>query len=590
MKPRKLTSLVPVLGWLPNYQRAWLRGDLIGGLSVGVLLIPQGMAYAMIAGLDPVYGLYAGLVPQVVYALMGTSRQLAVGPVAMDSLLVAAALGTLGLAGDNEYAVAAVFLALIVGAMQVAMGAFRLGFLVNFLSRPVVSGFTSAAAIVIGASQLKHVLGISTPNASRLHEIAWATFERLPQTNWYAVLLGVATVALVIVVRRYGRGIPSALVATALGTLVVFLAGWDDFGLRIVGEVPSGLPGFSIPGFDTGLLRPLVPLAFTIALIGYTEAISIGRSLQDKYGGEVNANQELLALGLGNMAGSLFSSYPATASFSRSAINGEAGARTGVASLVSALVIGTTLLYLTPLFYYLPNAVLGAIILAAVFRLIDVRYAAHLWREDRIEATILGITFILTMTWGMVQGILTGIFLSLAYTVYRDSTPHIAEVARVRGTDYFRNVERFRGNVELRPEILMFRFDAPIFFGNAGFFKEALMDRVSGKGAALTTVVLNCEAITYIDSTAQHVLTKVIAELQARGLLVIISGAIGPARDVIHHSQISTLVHEDHMFVRSAEVIDFLDGTRPPGAMQREIARQGYSAEEWRALQQAQRN
>ena len=579
-----------MLQWLPDYRRAWLRGDLVAGLSVGVLLIPQGMAYAMIAGLDPVYGLYAGLVPQVVYALLGTSRQLAVGPVAMDSLLVAAALGTLGLAGESEYAVAAVFLALIVGAMQVAMGALRLGFLVNFLSRPVVSGFTSAAAIVIGASQLKHVLGIPTPNASRLHEIAWATFERLPQTNGYAVLLGVATVALVIVVRRYGRGVPAALVATGLGTLVVFLTGWADFGLPIVGEVPSGLPGFAVPGLDTGLLRPLVPLAFTIALIGYTEAVSIGRSLQDRYGGELDANQELIALGLGNAAGSLFAAYPTTASFSRSAINGEAGAKTGVAALVSAAVIAVTLLYLTPVFYYLPDAVLGAIILAAVFRLIDVRYAAKLWREDRLEATILGVTFVLTMTWGMVQGILTGIFLSLAYTVYRDSTPHIAEVARVRGTDYFRNVDRFRGDVELRPEILMFRFDAPVFFGNAGFFKDDLLRRIDAKGLALTTVVLNCEAVTYIDSTAQHVLAKLIGELQARGLVVIISGAIGPARDVIHHSAIAELVSEDHMFVRSSEVIDFLDGTCSPTDAQRRIARQRYSAEEWRALQQTLRD
>ncbi len=590
MKPRKLSSLVPVLNWLPNYRKEWLRSDVMAGLSVGVLLIPQGMAYAMIAGLDPVYGLYAGLVPQLVYAIMGSSRQLAVGPVAMDSLLVAAALGTLGLAGASEYAVAAVFLGLIVGSMQVAMGIFRLGFVVNFLSRPVVSGFTSAAAIIIGFSQLKHVLGIRTPNASRLHEIAIATIQHISETNLYALLLGLATIALVIVVRRYGKGIPSALVATALGTLVVFLTGWADTGLPIVGDVPDGLPGFSIPGLDTGLLRPLVPLAFTIALIGYTEAISIARSLQDRYGGEINPNQELIAIGLGNGIGSFFSSYVATASFSRSAINGEAGAKTGVAAFVSALVIAITLLYLTPLFYYLPNAVLGAIILAAVFRLIDVRYAARLWRDDRLEATILGVTFLTTMLVGMVEGIITGIFLSLAYTVYRDSTPHIAEVARVKGTDYFRNVDRFRNEVEVRPDVLMFRFDAPVFFGNAGYFKDALMERVLRRGSQLEVVVINCEAITYIDSTAQHVLAKIITELQAMGIRVIISGAIGPARDVILHGEIGKLITEDYMFVRSSEVIDHLDGRSVPTEMQRLIARQGYTAEQWRALQQEERS
>ena len=467
MQKSKLNQLVPIFEWLPGYQRAWLKGDVVAGLSVSVLLIPQGLAYAMIAGLPPIYGLYAGLVPQVVYAIFGTSRQLAVGPVAMDSLLVAATLGTLGLAGEENYIVAALFLGLIVGAMQLLMGTLRLGFLVNFLSRPVVSGFTSAAAIIIGLSQLKYVLGISTPNVSRLHQIIATTFSKLSEANPYAIILGVATILLVIVVKKYGRGMPSALVAIALGTLVVFLTGWDDFGLPIVGNIPQGLPEFGIPGIKTGLLRPLIPLAFTVALIGYTEAISIGRALQDKYGGELRPNQELLALGAQNFVGSFFGSYISTSSFSRSAMNGEAGGKTGVSGLVSAAIIALTLLFLTPLFYYLPKAVLGAVILVAVFRLVDIQYATKLLHDDRIEFTTLALTFLVTLGYGMVEGILIGIFTSLAYTVYRDSTPHIAEVARMKGTDYFRNVDRFPNDVERREDVLFFRFDAPIFFGNS---------------------------------------------------------------------------------------------------------------------------
>ena len=576
---------LPILEWLPRYRREWLRGDLAAGLSVGILLIPQGMAYAMIAGLDPVYGLYAALVPQVVYAVLGTSRQLAVGPVAMDSLLVAAALGTLGLAGADEYAVAAVFMALIVGALQIGMGALRLGFLVNFLSRPVVSGFTSAAAIIIALSQLKHLLGIATPNVSRLAQIARETLSRLAETNPYALGLGLATVGIVVLVRRYGRGLPSALVAVVLGTLVVFFTGWSELGVPIVGEVPGGLPGFAVPGLDSGLLRPLLPLAFTIALIGYAESISIARSLQDQYGGsQLDPTKELIALGSANALGSLFSGYVSTASFSRSAIAGEAGAKTGVAALVSAAVIALTLLFLTPLFYYLPNAVLGAVILVAVVRLVDFAYAAQLWNESRFEAVILSVTFLVTLNVGMVEGIGAGVFLSLAYTVYRASAPHIAEVARVGGTDYFRNVERFPDAVEIRPEVLMFRFDAPVFFGNVAYFKDELAERIERRGAALETVVINCEAITYIDSTGSHALAKLIAELQARGLRVIVSGAIGPARDVILRGPIGALVGERHMFVRSSEVMDFLDGVAEPSAMQRRIARQGFTPEEWRAL------
>lgn len=574
MKRRK--RLFPILDWLPSYKRSWIKGDVVAGLTVGVMLIPQGMAYAMIAGLPPVYGLYAGLVPQVMYAIFGTSRQLGVGPVAMDSLLVASALGSLALVDQGQYIIAALFMALLVGILQLVMGGLRLGFLVNFLSRPVVSGFTSAAAIIIGLSQLKHLLGVNISNTARLHEISWRTIKAIPETNMYAVIIGIATLVLIVLIRKYGKGIPSALVVVAMGTFITSLTGWSELGLPIVGTVPGGLPDFAVPGIDTGLLRPLLPLAITLALIGYMESISIARGIQENHTDyEIDANQELIALGMANIAGSLFGSYNSTASFSRSAINDDAGAKTGVAALISAIIIGITLLYLTPLFYYLPNAVLGAIIFAAVFKLVNVRYAVSLWHGNRREAILLLITFLVTLTFSMVAGILVGIFASLAYTVYRDSTPHIAELGRVRGTDYFRNITRFADDIEVRPDVLLFRFDAPIFFGNAGYFKDELLERIEKRGSVLKTIVFNCEAITYIDSTGHFMLTRLIVELQREGYRVIFSGAIGPVREVILSGAIGKLVGSDYMFVRSSEVLDFLDGIRVPSDIQRKIAWEG---------------
>ena len=568
--------LFPIFDWVRGYQRAWLRGDITAGLTTGVMLIPQGMAYAMIAGLPAVYGLYASLVPPAIYAVFGTSRRLAIGPVAMDSLLVASALGSLALVQPGQYIAAAVFMALLVGSTQLVLGGLKMGFLANFLSRPVLSGFTSAAAIIIGISQVRHVLGVEIEGSARFHEIGWRTFRALPDTNWYAVGIGLATLAIIMILKRYARGVPSALVVVALGTTIAGLMGWDSEGLPIVGAVPAGLPGLVLPGFETGLLRPLLPLALTLALVGYAESIAIAKASQERVPDhKLDANQELIALGMSNVVGSFFQSYPATASFSRSVINEEAGAQTPLASVVTAGLIGLTLLFLTPLFYYLPETVLGAIIFAAVGKLIDFRYPVRLWRANRVEALTLGLTFVVTLTVGLVEGILAGMFVSLAYTVYQISTPHIAEIGRVRGTDYFRNVTRFPEDVVVRPDVLMFRFDAPIFFGNAGYFESELTRRIRRRSPELRTVVVNSEAITYIDSTAQHMLVALIEKLQADGLRVVISGAIGPVRETILRGPIGTLIGEEHMFVRSAEVLDYLDGVSAPSAMQRKIALEG---------------
>ncbi|MEJ2162708.1 MAG: SulP family inorganic anion transporter [Robiginitalea sp.] len=377
-----LKKFFPILEWMPRYQKKWLSGDLSAGLTVGIMLIPQGMAYAMIAGLPPVFGLYAAMVPQIIYALMGTSRQLAVGPVAMDSLLVASGLGALALSGIEEYIAMAIFLALFMGVLQLSFGLLRMGFLVNFLSRPVISGFTSAAAIIIGLSQLKHLLGTDIESSNQIHILLSNAAGTMGDTNLITLGIGVGAIILIRALKKVNPRIPGALVAVVAGAVLVYLLGLFDNGVRIVGDVPSGLPAFELPALEAERISQLFPIALTLALIAFMEAISVAKAVEEKRGeNNVDANQELVSLGASNIIGSLFQSYPTTGGFSRTAVNDQAGAHTGLASLVSSAVVGLTLLFLTPAFYYLPNAVLASIIMVAVFGLIDLKYPRRLWKN-----------------------------------------------------------------------------------------------------------------------------------------------------------------------------------------------------------------
>ena len=344
-----LKHYFPILQWLPGYKKSYLSGDIGAGLTVGVMLIPQGMAYAMIAGLPPVFGLYASLIPQVIYAIMGTSRQLAVGPVAMDSLLVATGLGALALTGIDEYIAMAIFLALFMGAIQLGLGLLRMGFLVNFLSKPVISGFTSAAAIIIGLSQLKHLLGTSIERSNQVHILLKNAFITITDTNLITLGIGIAAIILIKIIKKINKSIPGALVVVVLGILGIYLFGLNDLGVKIVGEVPSGLPSFKVPSIDYSRITELAPIALTLALIAFMEAISVAKAVEEKHSDyEVDPNQELIALGTSNIIGSLFQSYPTTGGFSRTAVNVQAGAKTGVAPIVSAIVVGLTLLFLRP--------------------------------------------------------------------------------------------------------------------------------------------------------------------------------------------------------------------------------------------------
>lgn len=565
----------PFLGWVSNYKKDFLTKDLVAGLTVGIILIPQGMAYAMIAGLPPVYGLYASVFPVLGYMFLGTSRQLAIGPVAMDSLLVAAGLGTLAISGIENYIAMAIFLAFLVGAIQLLLGLFRMGFMVNFLSTPVISGFTSGAALIIIFSQLKHLLGVNIDQSSKFHQLFINAINKFADTNIYDFVLGIAGIFIIILLKKWNRKIPSILVVVILGILTVFFLDLQQYGVKLVGEIPKGLPDFQVPDINFQNVMDLWPIALTLALVGYLETISIGKSIEEKSKEDrIDANQELVALGTSNIIGSFFHAYPVTASFSRSAISNDTGGKTNGFALFSVIMVVVTLLFLTPLFYFLPNAVLASIIMVSVFGLIDVEYPKILWKFRKDEFVVLMLTFLITLFIGIKEGVLIGVLLSLLLMVYRTSKPHFAVLGKIRGSDYYRNVERYGNEIENRDDLLIVRFDSQLYFGNKNYFKTQLMNKVNAKGDKLKGVILNAEAINYIDSTAANMLISVINELHGRKLEFFIAGAIGPTRDIIFSSGIIDALKKECLFVRTKEAVAYFDNSDIMPNFQQEIAHQ----------------
>ncbi|WP_299430251.1 sulfate permease [uncultured Maribacter sp.] len=551
-----MLKFFPFLQWLGTYKKAYLSKDIIAGLTVGIILIPQGMAYAMIAGLPPVYGLYASLLPILTYVFLGTSRQVAVGPVAMDSLLVAASLGTLAITSVENYIAMVIVLAFLVGATQILLGVLKMGFLVNYLSRPVISGFTSAAALIIIFSQIKHLLGIKVERAAYFHELLVNVFLKITETNKYDLLIGAIGILLIILLKKVNKKIPSILIVVIIGITIVYFFELENFGVSLVGKVPSGLPSFKLPNISLVVVKDLWVMAIALAMVGYLEAISIGKAMEEKTGEEtIDANKELIAIGSSNVMGSFFQAYPVTASFSRSAINSEAGAKTNLAALFSVIMVVITLLYLTPIFYYLPKAVLASIIMVSVFGLIDLEYAKRLLKHRKDEFFVLLITFLITLFIGIKEGILVGVLISLLLMVYRTSNPHFAVLGNIKGTEYYKNINRFGEDVFIQDNLLIVRFDAQLYFANASYFKKEIDRCIEKKGTNLRGIVLNAEAINYIDSTAASMLKKLIKELKSKHINFYIAGAIGPTRDILYSSGIIEVLKKDNLFVKTNEAV-----------------------------------
>lgn len=546
----RIKRFFPILEWLPNYEKSNLNGDLSAGLTVGVMLIPQGMAYAMIAGLPPVYGLYAAMIPQVIYAVFGTSRQLAVGPVAMDSLLVAAGVSGIAAVGSENYIALAILLAFMMGVVQVAFGVFRLGFLVNFLSKPVISGFTSAAALIIGLNQLKYVLGLELERGNNIFSILLEAFTKVEEVNLPTLMIGIGGIVLIKNIKRIHRAIPGALVAVVIGIVIVQFGDLNLLGVQIVEEIPKGLPSFVMPDFGSESFQELIPIALTLALIAFMESISVAKAIESKHKGEytLDNNQEMIGIGMGNVIGSFFGCYPTTGGFSRSAVNDQAGAKTNLAAIISAVLVGLTLLFLTPLFYYLPKAILGAIIMVAVFGLIDFKYPVFLWKTKREDFVMLIVAFGVTLGFGIKEGIGAGVAISILFLIYRSTKPHVAVLGRLPDTKDFRNVNRF-DEIEVRKDVLVIRHDAQLYFANVSNFTDAVKKEIDLKGENLKFFVLHCGAISNIDATALESLKELVAEIQSKGIQVAFSGLIGPVRDFLFKTKFIQELGEGHFFI-----------------------------------------
>lgn len=552
-----IKKFIPILDWLPNYKKSWFKDDFGAGLTVGIMLIPQGIAYAMIAGLPPIYGLYTAMIPQLVYAIFGTSRQLAVGPVAMDSLIVAAGVATLADIGTENFIEFAILLAFIMGVLQVLFGIFKLGFLVNFLSRPVISGFTSAAALIIALSQLKNLLGINLQRGNKIHELLIDVYNHINEINWITFVIGLISILILLFFKRLTRKIPAALVLVVLGIVVVKVFSLNEIGVKIIGEIPEGLPAFKMPNFDWGIIVDLFPIALTLSFIAFLEAISVAKAIELKHKDyKVIPNQELIAIGMGNIVGSFFQTYPATGGLSRTAVNNQVGAKTPMAAIISSLIVGFTLLFLTPVFYYLPEAVLAAIIIVAVFGLLDFTVPKQLLKYSKKELVILNITLLVTATIGIEEGVLIGIILSLGILIYTSTKPHIAILGRIPNTHFYRNIKRFEGLLEVNPAILIVRFDAQLFFANVQYFKDKLEDYVSEREETVKLLIIDGESINTIDSSGIYMLNDVITKYNNKQIEIALTGMKGPVRDVLEKSGVMRKISYQNCFMSIQEAVD----------------------------------
>ena len=554
-----LKKHIPILTWLPSYKKNDFSNDLTAGITVGIMVIPQGMAYGMLAGLPPIYGLYASLVPMILYAFLGTSRQMVVGPAAMVSLLVAAGVTKIAIPGSGEYISLVLALSFVVGLIQWLFGLLRMGYFVNFLSRPVLSGFISAASIIIFLSQLKYLLGINSYGGHNAIGLLQGLVVHFHQMNTTTLTIGLGGIFLILLLKKIKRAIPAPLVVVLLSIALIYFDKNNFQTVQTVGTIPAGLPAFALPDLNLQKLQSLIPVIATISLIGILESIVIAKAMQARHKDyELIPNMELKALGISNMVGALFQAFPAAGSFSRTAVNDEYGAKTGIASLIAALIVGLTLLFLTPLFYYLPKAILASIIIVAVFRLIELKEPIFLWKSNRTDFWMLIITFFATLIIGIEEGILIGIFFSLLMVLYKTTRPHITVLGNIPNSVYYKNVAVVPEAI-MREDILIIRPDAPLFFANINYFKERLQSLVKEKRKALRLIVFNADCMPDIDSTAVHALGDLLQYYQKEGIEVYFTGISGNVLETFHKSDLLNLVRPEYFFNNEQDAVNFFD-------------------------------
>ncbi|TVO78772.1 MAG: sulfate permease [Sedimenticola selenatireducens] len=516
--------LVPTFDQLAELRdKETLKVDILAGITVALILVPQSMAYAQLAGLPAYYGLYASFLPPMIAAIFGSSRQLATGPVAVVSLMTAASLEPLAASGSEGFLMYATLLAILIGLFQVSLGVLRLGVLVDFLSHPVVLGFTSAGAIIIGTSQISKLFGVTAERADHHYETVYNVIQAaLTDTHWPTVFIALLSIGIMVGIRRWKPTWPAVLIAVVFTTLISKATDFAKRNGAIVGEIPEGLPGIAIPQLSFDIFLDLITAAIIISLIGFMEAISIAKAMAAKTRQHLDANQELFGQGLSNIASGLFSGYPVSGSFSRSAVNINAGARTGFSSIVTAAVVGITLLFLTPLLYHLPQATLATIIIIAVVGLVKIEPIKHAWKVEKHDGIVAVITFVLTLYMAphLDKGILAGVFLSMALFIYRTMRPRFAMVSRhPDGT--FRDLSVFP-ELETCKNIIIIRFYMSLYYANAGYFETKVL-QVFAEHRDAKYIIIDAEGINMVDSTGEMVLTQLRERLEAAGVIVLIA-------------------------------------------------------------------
>lgn len=561
--------MLPIRSWLAGYQRKWLSGDVIAGLTVAAATIPAALAYAELAGLPAVYGLYASVIPALLYAALGTSRQLQIGPGSTLSILVAASLGGALVAADpGEAVAAAALLALIAGGLLLAAGLLRLGFVADFLSGPVLTGFTAGAALIIIASQLPKLFGIEV-DAENFFETVWQVLSSLGETNGPTFALGAGAVVLLLAMQRWLPRLPASLIAVVLGIAAVSILDLKAQGVSVVGEVPAGLPGLDFP--DLGRVGDLFGAAAAVALLVYVETIAVSREFAARHSYRIDANQELVAAGAANLGAGLFQGLPVDASFSQSALNDTSGARTQLAGAVTAVAVAVVLLALTGLLTDLPTAVLGAIIIVAVLSLIKVGEMRRLWSLQkpsrgngvwlaaRLDLISAAVTFTGTLVLGILEGILIGVGFTLLALLQRATRPNVAVLGLVPGEQVYRDVAR-APDAQTVPGLVVVRWDGELFFANATHFREQLKDLVDAAEQP-RAVLLDASAITSIDVTAADMLVELVAELSRRGLVVMMARTRGPLREMATSAEIDRHIPAELQFGSVREGVEHFRST-----------------------------
>ena len=545
---KKLSRYLPVLDWGRTYNSNAFSNDMIAAVIVTIMLIPQSLAYALLAGLPPEAGIYASIAPIILYAIFGTSRALAVGPVAVVSLMTAAAVGQVAEAGTMGYAMAALSLAMLSGAMLLFLGIFRLGFLANFLSHPVIAGFITASGILIAASQFKHIIGVQA-SGHTLVEMVISLVEHLGQINPITVVIGVSATAFLFWVRKglkprllamgmaprmadiaQKAGPVAAVVVTTLATWAFGLA---DNGVAIVGDVPQSLPPLTLPDLSPTLLGQLFVPALLISIIGFVESISVAQTLAAKKRQRINPDQELIGLGAANLGAAFTGGYPVTGGFARSVVNFDAGAETPAAGAYTAVGLAIAAVALTPLVFFLPKATLAATIIVAVLSLVDLSILKKTWGYSFADFAAVAATIVLTLGFGVETGVSAGVILSILLHLYKTSRPHVAEVGLVPGTQHFRNINRHK--VETADSLLTIRIDESLYFANARFLEDLVLDRVV-EDCPIKDVVLMCSAVNEIDMSALETLEALNTRLSDMGVRLHMSEVKGPVTDRLKRS------------------------------------------------------